>query len=175
MHLEKLSAGNLLGFSTVKEMRQNYQKTIFNEKDFAIREQQRDSLGLVFIVYQESTPAGTFRLVQTGHNLTLAERVRNKEDLIPIPDTWELERFVVNPKYRGLKNVTDIYRAIAVWLKENPEIIHIVAICNKRVAALLKRTGLKVLAKNIEIDNARSNYLLLSATVAEICKTLLKN
>lgn len=173
MHLKKLSASDPSGFSTIKAMRQNHQAIIYNEKNFAIRERQRDSLGLVFLIYQENTPVGTFRLVQTGHNLTVTERVSNIEDLISIPDTWELERFIVSDNFRGLKNIMDIYRTIALWLKNNTEIIHVVAICNRRVAALLKRTGLRVLAKEIEIDNTHSNYLLLSAAVSDICNKIL--
>ena len=173
MHLRKLSANDLSEFSTIKEIRKNHQTTIYNEDNLKIKEQQRDSLGSVFIIYHDHNPVGTFRLVKTGNNLTLVERVSNTQDLLAIDGTWELGRFIIDKNVRSLRNIMDIYRAIALWLRSNPEIKHIVAVCNSRVAALLKRTGLEVLAKDIVIDNTRSNYILLSATVDDICKKLL--
>lgn len=174
MHLTELSIVHISSFSTIKEIRHQHKPMLYYETDCAITEQQRDFLGLVFLIYHGNTPIGTFRLLQTGHNLTLAERVSDIESLIPIREAWELERFVLKKEFRSLKNIMSIYREIALWLKNNPEINQIVSISNCRVSDLLTRTGLKVVSKNIEIDNTPSDYVLLSATVDEICKRLLK-
>ncbi|GEM_PF-5710626 len=172
MHLQQISANDLSGFSTAREIRSSHQTKIYDKHDLKI-EQQRDSLGLVFLIHHAGRAVGTYRLAPIGHDLTLAERAPNIKDLISIPGSWEAQRFVICPDFRSLKNIMAIYREIATWLRDNAEITHVVAICNRRVAALLKRTGLKVLAKEIKLDNTHSDYFLLSGSVVDICNRLL--
>ncbi|HFD31521.1 MAG TPA: hypothetical protein ENJ28_02245 [Gammaproteobacteria bacterium] len=172
MHLQRISANDLTGFSTVREIRSYHQTIIYDKHDLKI-EQQRDSLGMVFLICHAGRAVGTFRLVPTGHGLTLAEVIPNINELVSIPDSWEVQRFVISPDFRSLKNIMAIYREITTWLRDNTEITHVIAICNRRVAALLKRTGLKVLAKEIKLDNAHTDYFFLSGSVVDICNKLL--
>jgi len=174
MHLQQISANDLSGLSTVRKIRSSHHSKIYDKHDLK-NEQLRDSLGIVFLFHHEGRAVGTFRLVPTQYNLTQVERVPDIADLIPIPGSWEAQRFVTAPDFRGLNNIMPLYREIAIWLRATPEITAVAAICNRRVAALLKKTGLKILARNIKLDNTQSDYFLLSGSVSEICNRLLQH
>jgi len=168
MHLEQIPVSNHPQFFKVKAMRHNYQKNIYPEENFIDKEYQRDLAGSVFLIINAKKAIGTFRLVPIGKGLALADRVSDLEDLMPIAESWEIQRFIIAPKFRALHSTMNIYREIARYLKKHTTALHIVAVCKKRITKLVIRAGLNALAEDIELDGIISNYSLLFASIDDI-------
>lgn len=159
-------------YRLVRKLCQDYQKSIYLEENTFEKEQQSDLAGSVYLIRDSKQTVGTFRITPTGKQLALADRIRDIESLISMSESWEMQRFIIVPEFRGLQYTMNVYREIARYLREYSSVVSVVTVCNKRISKLVVRSGLKVLAEDIELDGVVSNYSLLYASVDDICEKL---
>jgi hypothetical protein len=136
-------------------------------------EQKRDEIGLVTAVYGQERLLATLRFVPTGHGMTGAERLleKNRFDASILGrGSWEVGRVIMEPGDRHPDRLLQCLKVTLEELMQLEDVRHFHATTTLAMARLWRRVGMRTVLTTAGASGTR--YALVHGRVEDVAAAL---